>query len=61
MWILWLILVAPSAPGEHPVHRDGVSLEVCTAEKIRMTKEFQQSYPGDTDYRFECRFVRGST
>ena len=58
MWVLWLILVLPSTPGEHPLHSQHATYEACVVERDRMTKEFEKSYPGDTDYRFECRLVK---
>lgn len=62
MWLLWLILVAPSVPGEHVVHHEPYpTLAACVEEKTRLTKEFEKSYPGDTDYTFECRLVRQHT
>ncbi len=60
MWVLWLILWLPSIPGEHRVHKTPYGLEACVTERDRLTKEFEKSYPGDTDYRFVCRYkVRG--
>lgn len=58
MWVLWLILTWPSIPGEHPLQSQHATFEACVTERDRMTKAFEQSYPGDTDYRFECRFVK---
>lgn len=62
MWLLWLILIAPSTPGEHVVQKKPFStLEACVKERDRLTGEFEKSYPGDTDYTFECRLVRHHT
>ena len=57
MWILVLILTAPSIPGEHVVAKPFVEYEACVKEQQRLTENFQASYPGDTDYQFVCRFV----
>lgn len=58
MWILWLVLIWPSIPGEHQLASQHATYEACVIERTRMTKEFEQSYPGDHDYRFECRLVK---
>jgi hypothetical protein len=58
MWLLWLILTWPSTPGEHLLHTQYETYAACVTERNRMTKEFEQSYPGDTDYLFECRFIK---
>lgn len=58
MWVLWLILVLPSIPGEHQLHAQYATYAACLTERDRMTREFEKSYPGDTDYTFECRFVK---
>ena len=55
-------MVAPSTPGEHVVHKTPyANLEICIDERTRLTGEFEKSYPGDTDYRFECRLIRSQT
>ena len=56
MWVLWLILVWPSMPGEHPLHSLHDTYEACVVERDRMTREFEKSYPGDHDYQFVCRY-----
>lgn len=61
MWVLWLILVWPSIPGEHQLHTQYATYEACVTERNRMTKEFEKSYPGDHDYLFECRLTRQNT
>ena len=55
MWLLVLILSAPSIPGETFIKQFD-TYEDCTIEKARMDTEMRKSYPGDTDFRFECRF-----
>ena len=55
MWFLFLILIAPSVPGE-TVLNQFETYEACQLEAHRITDAFIVSYPGDADYRLTCRF-----
>ena len=55
MWLLFLILSAPSIPGEKMLDQFA-TYEACRIEAARVDTEMRKSYPGDTDFRFECRF-----
>ena len=55
MWLLFLILIVPSIPGEIMLNQFK-TYETCQAEADRITAEFMISYPADHDYRLDCRF-----
>ena len=57
MWILFLILSLPSTPGETRINQFD-TYDECFHERVRLHHEMQESYPGDTDFRFVCRFER---
>ena len=57
MWVLFLILSLPSIPGETRIDQFA-TFKACNKELIRLDKEMQRSYPGDTDFEFVCRFER---
>ena len=55
MWLLFLILMVPSIPGETKLNQFETYAD-CQAEADRITAEFVASYPTDHDYRLDCRF-----
>ena len=55
MWLLLLILVSPSIPGE-TVLDQFETYDACHREGDRITEDFLVSYPDDHDYVLECRF-----
>ena len=57
MWVLFLILSLPSTPGEKMLDQFA-TYEACMQESARVDTEMRKAYPGDTDFRFECRFKR---
>ena len=58
MWLLFLILIAPSIPGDTMLEQFE-TYDACQAEAKRITAEFVASYPTDHDYRLDCRFRSG--
>jgi hypothetical protein len=66
MWILLLITTTFLIPTTEvlvkvtPIY-SYPTLQICEAERIRITAEFDKSYPPEErDYAFECKPVRRS-
>lgn len=50
MWILLIVTLFGAT-----VLEKYTTYEECDSEKVRISKALQEAYPGETDFKLECR------